>query len=149
MNKMYRENIVDDKLVKTNQDTLDAKQAKLNVSLYKKNIKSLKNQEVSLEDFNLIQEKLIESLSKINEKSLNGNNEAFIDLFENYKHLNSIGYGILLFIFLFLNLISFGIINLNYLFLSNKDKIFVKSFKKLGYKTNLILITSNSVIVEW
>lgn len=40
-------------------------------------------------------------------------------------------------------------IDLNFIFLSKKDKILLKAFKKLGYEINLISIELNSVTIGW
>lgn len=114
-----------------------------------KKIKSLRKQDVSLEDFNLIQEKLIESLSEIEERSLNGKNCIFLKLFNDYKYLDSFGYGLILVIFSMLRFFSFKMIDLNSIFLSKKDKILLKAFKKLGYEINLISIEENSATIGW
>lgn len=98
--KMYRENIVDNnQLAEHKSDIFAADRAKFNTNLYNKKIKSLRKQDVSLEDFNLIQEKLIKSLSEIEKESLNGKNYIFLKLFNDYKYLDSFGYGLILVIF--------------------------------------------------
>lgn len=105
VSEMYRENIIDNnQLTEYKSDIFAADRAKFNTNLYNKKIKSLRKQDVSLEDFNLIQEKLIESLSKIEKESLNGQNYIFLKLFDDYKHLDSIGYEIILTISFFLRI---------------------------------------------
>lgn len=150
VSEMYRKNIVDNnQLTEHKSDIFAADRAKFNTNLYNKKIKSLRKQDVSLEDFNLIQEKLIKSLSEIEEESLNGKNYIFLKLFNDYKYLDSFGYGLILVIFSMLRFFSFKMIDLNFLFLSKKDKILLKAFKKLGYEVNLISIELNSVAIGW
>lgn len=105
MSEMYRKNIVDNnQLTEHKSDIFAADRAKFNTNLYNKKIKSLRKQDVSLEDFNLIQEKLIKSLSEIEEESLNGKNYIFLKLFNDYKYLDSFGYGLILVIFFYVKI---------------------------------------------